>query len=44
MTREPATEKCPKCKGMRHKIHTLEKDIAVCDLCGHREKIEYKGD
>jgi len=42
MTKEPASGKCPKCDGVRHKIHALESDIAVCDSCGHRENIKYQ--
>ena len=41
MTIEYADGVCPACGGVRHKEHTFEHDIAVCDACGHREIIRY---
>jgi DNA-directed RNA polymerase subunit RPC12/RpoP len=39
MTIEPADGPCPKCGATRHKAHTLEYDVAICNECGHREAI-----
>ncbi|NIA12155.1 MAG: hypothetical protein GWP10_21155 [Nitrospiraceae bacterium] len=39
MTIERADGVCPACGGVRHKEHTFEHDIAVCNECGHRELI-----
>jgi ribosome-binding protein aMBF1 (putative translation factor) len=39
-TIEPANGSCPMCGAARHKVHTLEYDMAVCDVCKHRERIK----